>query len=289
MTALRTAAITQWDVGYKALVVQTIMRPKDRQPTGAEIAMFAEQVQRTGLDPFFRQIYAIYRYDKRVRGEVLQVQVAIDGFRLIAHRTKEYIGQEGPFWCGPDRVWHDVWIDDEPPTAAKIGVWRNGGLFWGVARFNAYAPRYEDGNLMGLWATMGDNQIAKCAEALALRKGFPAELSGLYTPEEMEQADNEAAVSTQHDAAATAVEEPADGPRASLIEAFDRAVAEGVSEGKIKTILVAHGAEDTSDLAVTLNAIPADSVEALTKDLFAEASRAVDERAASEQAPEDKA
>lgn len=175
--------------------------------TDDELSLFMATCKRTGLDPFSRQIYMIERRFKDKEGnwqKKMEIQASIDGLRVVAERTGLYQGQDGPYWCGPDGKWTDAWLQSYAPAASKIGVLKKGFAqpLWSVARWHSYAQTYQNGDPTHMWAKMGDVMLAKCAEALGLRRAFPNDLSGIYTGDEMQQAET--------------VQVPSLGPQAQL-------------------------------------------------------------------------
>lgn len=169
-----TSSLALWTPEQTQLISTTIAPGC----SGDELRLFAYACQRTGLDPFSKQIYAIKR------GGKMTIQAGIDGLRSIAERTGQLDGSE-TYWCGEDGQWADVWLSSKPPAAAKTIIHRKGSThpFVGVARFADYNAG------QGLWSKMPAAMIAKCSEALALRKAFPADLSGVYSADEMQQAE----------------------------------------------------------------------------------------------------
>ena len=153
--------------------------------TEMELRYFLEVAKRRGLDPFAKQIYAIRRKiwnaERRVEEDRMTIQTGIDGLRAIADRTGAYApGDES--WAGAG--------DD---LAATVSVRKRVGGEWitfsATAHVVEYMPLRRDGAPQGLWARMPRVMIAKVAEAKALRKGWPEQIGGLYTADEMEQAD----------------------------------------------------------------------------------------------------
>lgn len=141
--------------------------------TDNELELFVHTCKRMGLDPFMRQIYCVKR------GPTMTIQTGIDGYRLIADRSGKYMpGRESTYTydkegrllsatayvkkLGPDGQWHEV---------ASTAVWQE---------YEANTP---------IWKKMPHVMLAKTAESAALRRAFPAEMSGVYTEEEMAQAD----------------------------------------------------------------------------------------------------
>ena len=185
-----TAALTVQENGHGADLITfddskvgLIKRTIAQDATDDELALFLHQAQRTGLDPLARQIY--FQKYKTKNGPQIAIITGIDGYRLVAVRTGLDAGNDAPEFEG--RINYQ---GNDVPAKASVTVYRIVGnrrcAFTSSVYWNEYCPNppkdYQ-------WKKMPHVMLAKCAEAAALRKAFPADLSGVYTREEMGQAD----------------------------------------------------------------------------------------------------
>lgn len=193
MTALATTttkqeslvAATARDLGIKQSELDLIKDVYAKNATDEELALFLRTAKRLGLDPTARQIYLVKRWDGGLKREVATPQTSIDGFRLIADRTERYVpGREATFtYAGNNEL--------ESATAyVKKYVHGEWHEISATAFYNEYVQKTKEGRPNSMWGKMPHLMLAKCAESLALRKAFPAELSGIYTQEETGSTDN---------------------------------------------------------------------------------------------------
>lgn len=172
------------------LIKKTIM---DETASIDDLMLFGQVCKKTGLDPFSRQIFAISRNTKSNDKWIKKwtFQISIDGFRAIADRTGQYAGSDDPLFDEGLTRYGMLSKERARPTTATVTVWKLVNNircpFTATASWNEYAVFYKD-KLADLWAKMPFLMLAKCAESQALRKAFPLQLSGLYSPEEMQQA-----------------------------------------------------------------------------------------------------
>lgn len=160
----------------KDLIKRTICKGS----TDDELELFIHACKRTGLDPFMKQIYAVKRGSGAL--EAMTIQTGIDGLRLIADRSGNYApGKEPTFQYDQSGGLKSATAYIKKRTAD--GIWHEVSA---TAFYSEYRPSYKS----SFWDTKPHIMLPKCAEALALRKAFPAEMSGLYTQEEMEQANS---------------------------------------------------------------------------------------------------
>jgi len=149
--------------------------------TADELKLYLYDCQRQGVHPLDKLIH----FTKR-KGKYTPI-ASIDFMRTRAAETGDYAGSDDPVYGYVARAG-----DHEPmPEYARVTVWRlvqgQRCAFTATARWDEYKPEAND----FMWQKMPHTMLAKCAEALALRKGFPRQLAGVYAAEELDQADNE--------------------------------------------------------------------------------------------------
>ncbi len=196
-------------VDYNGHQLALIKRSVAKDTNTDEFDLFMSIARMKGLDPFSKQISAIVFNKDKADKRQMAIITGIDGIRAIAARSGRYRPDEdepviendaemkGPTNpLGIIKAVVRIYIAD----ASRDGGWKPVA---GVAYWDEFAPikdewAWDDASgkrkptgrqtLDGNWPKMPRVMIAKCAEAQALRKAFPEDLSGLYETAELDRA-----------------------------------------------------------------------------------------------------
>ena len=158
-------------------LIRRIYAPRASEEEFLALISVAERRQ---LDPFLGQCHFVSRRDQD-GGVRWTVQVGIDGLRAIAERTGLYAGQDEPEYEYDRR---------QQVICCKVRVYRRdiSRPFVGIAHWDEYA-QYKGDRLTRMWAEKPLLMLAKCAEALGIRKAFPQDCGDLYTTDELPVAE----------------------------------------------------------------------------------------------------
>jgi|SRR5208337_2815591 len=168
--------------------------------TDDQFAIFINECQRRALVPGVHVVFNLRdakEYSRELKQVVYVKRVAlittINALRLIAERTGHYDGH-GPFIYyylqeGGDLKESKIPLGTIPHAVSVEGFrkdWKH--PLFATARYNAYCQTKDDSGKKVptlMWATRGEEQLAKCCEALMLRTVAPEECAGLLIDEEL--------------------------------------------------------------------------------------------------------
>lgn len=166
-------------------IIRRICMPEAHQKNDALFETFLEIGKLTMLNPIRKQLYCIDY------GQGPTIVTGIDGLRVIASRTREYAGGDPYEHVDGAKAESGVML----PVSATCTVYRMVGgvrcpftctVLWEEFGKKPFAARYANN-----WKTMPYHMLGKVAESHALRRAFPEDMSGLYTTDEMSQAEVE--------------------------------------------------------------------------------------------------